>query len=727
MTTYRWLRLSVVFILFLAPGTKSSAQQTPSPEGVIRINVNLVQVDAIVTDAKGKPVTNLTADDFEVLQDGMAQTITNFAFIEVKDAKINTPPSKSASKQAKNVVGPPPPPLALRPEQIRRTIALVVDDLALSADSTVRVRQSLKKWVDEEMQPGDLVAVLRTSAGMGALQQFTADKRVLYAAIDLVQFHTGRVGVSSFAPVTGAPLESALPGSNGEKTQVSTEIDTTAFNNEIQQSYMLGSIGAVRYVLQGLRDLPGRKSLVLFSENMKFTYLNIGSNLVNNEATSLGLADQRLERLIDEANRSSVVVYAIDPRGVVYTGLTAEDFTGAAGGTGEAMTPQQIAEIGTNRSNDLIASKDGMIYLTQKTGGLFLANNDIQGSLKQVVDDGDGYYLLGYQPGASTFEGGRSKFHTIRVRVKRPGLQVRSRTGFFGTPDAEAAPAPVGRVAQIAKAMASPFSSGAVRVRLTTLFSHSEKEGPYINAMFHFDARDLKFTRVNDGAPQAQIDTFAVTFDADGRSVASTDKIWAIRVEDQDYEELLRRGLVYSLHLPVKQPGAYQMRIVLRDSNSEQIGSATQFIEVPDIAKGRLALSGLILAGEQARQTGASDLAEGAINGDPNLSPAVRVFKTGTVIHYAFEILNAHPDKNRKFQLDVQTRLFREGQQVFTGTAGAVNGDGQQDPKHLAVSGRMQLGQAVPGHYAVQVIVTDKLAKEKYRIAAQAMDFEVRE
>jgi hypothetical protein len=245
--------------------------------------------------------------------------------------------------------------------------------------------------------------------------------------------------------------------------------------------------------------------------------------------------------------------------------------------------------------------------------------------------------------------------------------------------------------------------------------------------MFHFDARDLKFIRVNDGSPQAQIDTFAVTFDADGRSVASTDKIWALRVEDHDYEELLKRGMVYSLHLPVKQPGAYQMRIVLRDSNSEQVGSATQFIEVPDIAKGQLALSGLILAGEHARQTGAEDLAEGAITGDPNLSPAVRIFKPGTVIHYSFEILNAHPDNNKKFQLDVQTRLFQEGQQVYAGTAGAVNGDGQKDPKHLAVSGRMQLGKAVPGHYALQVIVTDKLAKAKCRIAAQAMDFEVRQ
>jgi VWFA-related protein len=723
MWTHRWIPLGALLVLCCVLVTASPAQQTPPSEGVIRINVDLVQVDAIVTDTKGKPVTNLEADDFEVFQDGKPQKITNFTFIDVKDSRVTIPAASAAPQKTKNLPAPLPPPPQLRREEIRRTVALVVDDLALSADSTVRVRQALKKWVDTEMQPGDLVAILRTSAGMGALQQFTADKRMLYAAIDLVQFHTGRVGVSSFAPITGAALRTTLPGTS----EVSTEADTSLFNNEIQQAYMLGSIGAVQFVLQGLRDLPGRKSMVLFSENMKFTYLE-GPGLVNLEFTSKSLVEERMRKLIDEANRSSVVIYAIDPRGVVYTGLTAEDFTGSTGDDNGGMTAQQVSEIDTQRSRDLIASQDGMITLTQKTGGLFLHNNDIQGSLREVVNDGDGYYLLGYQPDAATFDAKtrQPKYHSIGVRVKRPGLRVRSRSGFFGTPDANAAPPPVGRVAQIARALASPFASGSMRVQLTTLFSQSEKEGSYINAMFHFEARDLTFTRVNEGSHQAQFDTFAVTFDVDGRPVASGDKTWNLRVEDKDYEEVLKRGLVYSLHLPVKKPGAYQMRMVVRDSTNEQVGSATQFIEVPDMTKGRLTLSGIVLSGEQAQQKG-DDPAEGTINADdPNLTAAVRIFKPGTAIVYAYQILNARADNNRKFQLEIQTRLFREGRQVYAGSPTPLN-DEQKDPRHLLGAGRMQLAQAAPGHYALQVIVTDKLAKEKYRIAAQSMDFEVRQ
>src|SRR5205807_10500939 len=97
---------------------------------------------------------------------------------------------------------PPPPPMRLKPEDIRRTIAIVVDDLGLAFESTYYVRRALKKFVDEQMQPGDLVAIIRSSGGMGALQSFTADKRQLYAAIERVKWYpAGRSGVAAFGPM----------------------------------------------------------------------------------------------------------------------------------------------------------------------------------------------------------------------------------------------------------------------------------------------------------------------------------------------------------------------------------------------------------------------------------------------------------------------------------------------------------------------------------------------
>ena len=107
-----------------------------------------------------------------------------------------------------SVADAPAPPVRLKPEQVRRTIALVVDDLTISFGSTASVRDALKKFVDQQMQPGDLVAIIRTGAGMGALQQFTNDKRQLYAAIERVQVEPSRGGnIYTFAPVTTDPSQ----------------------------------------------------------------------------------------------------------------------------------------------------------------------------------------------------------------------------------------------------------------------------------------------------------------------------------------------------------------------------------------------------------------------------------------------------------------------------------------------------------------------------------------
>jgi hypothetical protein len=210
------------------------------------------------------------------------------------------------------------------------------------------------------------------------------------------------------------------------------------------------------------------------------------------------------------------------------------------------------------------------------------------------------------------------------------------------------------------------------------------------------------------------------------------DKTWTIRLKGDTYKAVLANGMVYRIHVPVKKPGAYQMRVVLRDAGSQQVGSASQFIDVPDVRKGHLTLSSIVLSGDtpQAKPSASPspDQPEGHVqDSDPNSTPAVRIFKPGTPIAYAYQILNAQADGNRQTELQVQTRLFRDGQQVYAGTPKPLESKGAEDPKRLLGGGRMQLGEHIAtGDYVFQVIVTDKLAKEKYRTATQSMDFEIR-
>ena len=184
--------LLLAYALVVSVAGQQPAAPLPTPttvneDEVVRITTNLVQIDAVVMDRAGKQVTDLNAADFEIYEDGRPQEIKNLSYISLQPAPEVAP----APHARPDPTAAPAPPVQLRPEQVRRTIALVVDDLGLSFESMYFVRKSLKKFVDEQVQPGDLVAVIRTGAGIGALQQFTTDKRLLYAEALMAEAQPG--------------------------------------------------------------------------------------------------------------------------------------------------------------------------------------------------------------------------------------------------------------------------------------------------------------------------------------------------------------------------------------------------------------------------------------------------------------------------------------------------------------------------------------------------------
>ena len=163
-----------------------------------------------------------------------------------------------------------------------------------------------------------------------------------------------------------------------------------------------GTLAAIRFVLDGLRDLPSRKYIVLFSENLR---------IFNRQPDAS--VDALVQHLIDASNRASVVLYSIDPRGLQNHGLTAAD-------DARYSSPQQVAALPMQRSAEEFYSRDGLAALATGTGGLFLRNtNDLDGAVRQVIHDTDGYYLIGYHPDSSTFDvkTGRAKFLKVTVRM----------------------------------------------------------------------------------------------------------------------------------------------------------------------------------------------------------------------------------------------------------------------------------------------------------------------
>lgn len=696
--------------------------QRPESEDVVRITTNLVQVDAVVTDKDGKVVTDLKPKEVKILEDGRPQKITNFSYnlMETAAAPARTEKPAPLDKNA-----PPVPPTRLKPEDIRRTIAIVVDDLGLSFESTYYVRRALKKFVDEQMQPGDLVAIIRSGGGMGALQQFTSDKRQLYAALDRLKWNaTGRGGISAFAP-----LEPPTPGSHGADIDAANA-DLNQFRDDM---FSVGTLGAVSYVVKGLRELPGRKSILLISDGFRIYNRD---DPTRNERTR-----QRLQRLIDEAGRSSVVIYTMNATGLQTLGLTAADNPGEG----------NVEEMLSSRRNDAFETQEGLDYLAYQTGGIAIKNNnDLSKGIRRVLEDQRGYYLIGYRPDNSTFDPrtGRRTFHKLSLKITRPGkFNVRMRNGFLGfTEDAKAAPGERTLAQQMLGALTSPFGTNGVHLQLTSLFANDVKAGSFMRSMLHIDVRDLTFTTEPDGLHKVVFDVLAMTFGDNGVPVDQSGRTYTIKVSDATYKRAQRGGLVYYVTVPIKKPGAYQLRISLRDSSTERIGSASQFVEVPDLRKSRLAISGLAVSARMPQErpsaaaikpegdsapsppnANATNQNQGVDEGNPEASPAVRHFSHGMFMDYGFVIYNAHVDKaTNKSQLIGQVKLFRDGQPVFTGKENPLNYSGVADPNRLVTGGAIQLGtDLAPGEYVLQVIVKDMLADEKYRTVSQWMDFEI--
>jgi len=668
----------------------ASADQPIDTGTVMRITVNLVQMDAVVMDSKGNPVTNLKPQDFVALQDGKPQTITHFSYIS------NETPASTADGEVQPSTTKPASSTAVKREDVRRTIAIVVDDLALSFESTVRVRVAVNKFIDEQVQAGDLVALVSTGKGAGAFQQFTTDKQVMHAAAERIRFNfTNRVGLFSMPAAVFSSKERTVSTPQASEDQRAIE----------HEQYMAGTLGALQWVIRGLREMPGRKSVVLFSEDLSM----LNGNGIRSAITEM------VQRVVDAANRSSVVFYVIDPRGLMVLGPSAAD----------ASSPSM-----NQTTQALWASQDGMGVLAYGTGGLLVVNNnDMRDALRQVMRDQKGYYLIGYKPDAGTFDLKKAgpQFHNIKVRL-RPGLRgmkIRSRSGFYGVTDEEIRSRSRSREQMMATALFSPFAAKDIRVRLTPLFAEREKIGPFVQTLLHVDARDLKF---NDdaGKYKAQVDVVMATFSADGVPVDLTQRTLSLELSENDYRTCLERGALFTLAHRVKKAGGYQFRAVIRDVNANKLGSVNQFIEVPDLKKRHLALSGIVL--HEVHPNTPPVLSAGEM-GIPTDGWSAREFRPGTELAYDYEIMNPRREQtSQKPKLQAQIRLMREGKQLFESklaNVGTLDGD---DSKYFAVQGAFRLGNHMePGSYVLQLFVTDDLAPQKYKTATQWIDFEVTE
>jgi VWFA-related protein len=716
------LAFSLLLIVPLALAQQTSPTATSgqdSEDDVVRITSKLVQLDLVVTDKKGLQVTDLKPEDFEILEDGRTQPITHFSYIFTGTG--SRPPSTDSANAQTSVspsaisYGPP------RRERVQRTIAVVIDDLGMSYVTTTDARVALKKFINEQIQPDDLVAIIRTGGAIGALQQFTHDKRQLLAAVERVRWNSCSRG--GIAPVQAEGNSRIPPICSFDTARVSVE--------------------ALRSIVSAMRELPGRKSLILFADGFPVEKkedptkpMIAGTSLPTDNGSLLRPTNATLtplqgvnrpysfdpSRVLSEAAiRASVVVYSVDTRGLGVLSLTAADNVGRS-------SSASIRELESDRVELDRAGRAESGLVADATGGLFVQNtNDLNLGLKRIMDDQKGYYLIGYRPGSDTFD---RRFHKISARVvNRSDLIVRTRSGFYGVTEDEARPATLTAADRFQRALTSPFAVNDINVRLTPIFTSTATTGPVLRSMLHISARDLTFKEEPDGWRTTQLVLRGLLFGDNGRIIDEHRGSFTVRLRGATFERVQTQGFDYVFNMPAKKPGGYQFRVAIIEESSARVGSAGQYVEVPDLKQKRLALSGILLNAAGPASDGATqsaiDATEGPLRAQaPETNSGARRFRRNTAINYDYLVFNAggNPTGGR---LTALVHLYREGKLVLEHNS-PVDLLQQTEASGVLVGGRLKLGTDLgPGEYVLEITVRDPLAKKGQDTATQLADFEI--
>ncbi len=709
-------------LLLLSALTVFAQKPTPTPpdDDVVRIETNLIQIDVVVTDKDGNEVTNLKREDFEIYENDELVRISNFSYTAIKN-KENSASLNSVERNNLEVIPP-------RVGQIRRTVAIVVDDLRLAGNDVNYVKKSLTKFINSQVQPNDLIAIIKTSGSIGILQQFTTDKKKLLKAIENIEWKPlTSVGSSPFPPIEitfadqiaaniisgiqetpddreAQALSDALKAKIAERT----DIEKVAGNFRSDQ-FVTGTLNVLLKTIDAMRQLSGRKSILFVVGGL--------SNITGDESKTLDSSGQNkfvsfqnkelLRKISESANRSAISIYPLDSRGIQAVGLSAADET--RGGMFSSMNGAQIDQKVTNEREEITRSQDGLKILAQETGGkAFINNNDLDKGLNSMLNSQNGYYLLAYQPDSDTFDAKNRRFNKLTVKVKRPNVNVTYRSGFFNIAENSNQDKSNANDSVFVQKLLSPYRYDDINLNITSIFAGNDLTSSTLRTFINVKPADLKFVETDDGKKVAKFDLLAIAFDENGIPIARLGRGFSVTVNPDEYAKLLKTGISCNLSFATKNAGLHQVKVAVRDNNSKQIGTISQSVNVPDVKEDEMALSGILLENFTIDQWKA--LQSNSLKTSPakmQQDTAIRQFKKETVLTYTYAVYFFPKIKDNKLEnLTAQTILWKDGKEIFRGAPEKINAAAKFALQRQNLRGAFMLGTEMnAGHYLLQITV----------------------
>ncbi len=713
MSTPRNTRASYLLIVLtlFAVRTLATAQvpqnPTPSPQDdVVRLYTQLVQTDVMVFEKDGSFRNGLKREDFQLKVDGEIQPIQAFDLIR---AGSNEELQLAAARGSALKTDPNSPNRPV-PLDRGRTVLFFLDDIHMDLGGLKSAQSTISHFLEHQMGQNDQAAIITATGQPGFLQQLTDNRNVLEQALNQIKVRSYTVGSSERPQMS--EYDALLITADAKGTLESFVVETMRLNpgmsRGIAESVVRGrangimsqagalnqkTLGSLEHWIGSTSDLPGRKIFFFMSNGFLIDFRR---------------SDTRswFETISSTAAKSGVVIYSIDTRGLVvpdsqYSGDKPYDRTNQSRGA----------------HGEILAMQDGLNALARDTGGQPIFNtNDFKPGVDKAIKESSVYYLLAWKPESDAQAGGR--FRTIEVTIPdHPDLIVRLRRGFADTkaPATAATPAKTelrdenAAFAKLRESIAAPYpKTEGLPIGLTTFYYDVAGKGATVSSSVHIPGELMTFQPQVDKM-EAIVDVTGAVFNTKGTAEASFRERIVTTAADANAAMSYRAEISYTFPASVK-PGLYQVRVAARDLGSGRAGAAHAWIEVPDLANKRLAISSLVLsARKQAKET-------------DEWHPSRR-FRRGTSLRLLLFAYNTRTSAtDGKPDAAVQIQVVRDNQPVITTELRKMNTDTASDPARIPYAAELPLNALSPGLYVLQVSIIDRVSKESF---TQQARFEV--
>lgn len=681
-----------------AQPAQPSQAKSQQPAFTMRVQSEMVLVNVSARDKKGNFVKGLTANDFTVLEDGKAQKIVHFDVENVDAVQagaveqtnlLNSQPNANAGAAA----APSPAPAASEqtdPLKDRRLMIFFFDLTSMQPEEIERAVKSAEDYVDKQMAPADLVAIVSLSTTLTVDQDFTSNrdalKKVLasYSATGGQGFEAGATGSTEGTPDTG-----------GSFTPDETEYNI--FNTDHR-------LEAIRSIAEQLGHVNEKKSLIYFSSGMDQTG-------IENES--------ELRATVNAAVRNNLAIYTMDLRGL--------EAMPAGGEAQNASLRGRAAYSGAATLNALssnFSTQETLVSMADDTGGrAFLDTNDFAQVYRQVQDDTRTYYMLGYQ---STNHARDGRYRRIVVRTGNLAVKLTFTRGYYAPADFQHSNRS-DREEQLTEALNSPLAETDFPVFLTTGYFRVSADRFFVPVSLAVPGWDIPITQEKD-KDRATLDVIGWVEDSDQRPFQRIRD--TVNLQTSAAEQVRQKNVQYDTGFELP-PGKYHLKFVLREDQTGQMASFETDLSIPDLKSAPMKVSSVVLSNQiQPAKKKVSD--DPLMSGGNEIVPSVtHVFSSQQKLYLFYEIYNpgraAAPApsvkgetkqemkqeaKNDKNGIHVLTSaaFFRGNSKIYETPMVEVKQASSPQRQAAAVQLEVPLDKLKPGFYVCQVNIIDDAA-----------------